>query len=124
MHYIGPFIINRQLVQMQGSQSRDFNIYEQVLISIGECFSCSLLGLAGDGQEKLELRRQLILSVEAIREVNSSDSAVCVNLDTQRLNIVSTIGTSCEIRQVELDLVPALIETHGHRADEGLHTSC
>ena len=28
---------------------------------------------------------------------------------------------SCEIRKVELDLVPALVKTHRHCADEGLH---
>jgi hypothetical protein len=38
------------------------------------------------------------------------------------LNVVGTVGTTSEIGQVELDLVPALVETHGHRADEGLHT--
>ena len=27
-----------------------------------------------------------------------------------------------EIRQVELDLVPALVQPHGHGADEGLHS--
>jgi hypothetical protein len=37
------------------------------------------------------------------------------------LNVVGTVGTAGEIRQVELNLVPALVETHGHGADEGLH---
>ena len=41
----------------------------------------------------------------------------------ERLNIVCTISSPCEIRQVELDLIPALIESHRHRADEGLDTS-
>ena len=81
-----------------------------------------MLSLASNWEEKLELRRQLVLSVEAIGEVDSSDSAVGVNLDTEGLNVVGTVGTTSEIGQVELDLVPALVETHGHRADEGLYT--
>ena len=39
------------------------------------------------------------------------------------LNIVGTVSSSGEIRQVELDLIPALIESHGHCADERLDTS-
>ena len=38
------------------------------------------------------------------------------------LNVVGTVGSSGEIRQVELNLVPALIESHGHSADERLDT--
>ena len=38
------------------------------------------------------------------------------------LNVVGTVGSAGEIRQVELNLVPAFIEAHGHRADEGLDT--
>ena len=41
----------------------------------------------------------------------------------ESLNIVGTVSSSCEIGQVELDLIPALIESHGHCADEGLDTS-
>ena len=39
------------------------------------------------------------------------------------LNVVGTVGTAGEIGQVELNLVPALIESHGHGADERLDTS-
>jgi hypothetical protein len=38
------------------------------------------------------------------------------------LNVIGTIGTSGEVGQVELNLIPALVESHGHSADEGLHT--
>lgn len=38
------------------------------------------------------------------------------------LDVVGTVGSSGEIGQVELDLVPALIKPHGHGADEGLNT--
>ena len=48
-------------------------------------------------------------------------SIACEDLP-ERLDIVGTIGSSCEIGQVELNLIPALIESHGHCADEGLDT--
>ena len=38
----------------------------------------------------------------------------------QSLDVVSTVGSSREIGQVELDLVPALVKSHGHGADEWL----
>jgi len=62
-----------------------------------------------DRQEELELRWQLLLRIESVREINSSDSAVRVNLDTNRLNVVGTVGTTGEVGKIELDLVPALI---------------
>ena len=40
----------------------------------------------------------------------------------QGLNVVGTVGTTSEIGQVELNLVPAFIQTHGHGADERLDT--
>lgn len=43
-----------------------------------------------------------------------------MNLDAECLDVVCTISTAGEVGQVELDLVPAFVETHGHRADEGL----
>lgn len=45
-------------------------------------------------------------------------------LDPQGLDVVRAIGAACEIGQVELNLVPAVIEPHGHGADEGLHPGC
>jgi len=99
------------------------------------------LRLAGDGQEELELGRQLVFGVEPIREVDSSDAAVGVDLNSETggmgetsisngafqalsdlpegLNVVGAVGSSGEVGQVELNLVPALIESHWHRADEG-----
>lgn len=44
-------------------------------------------------------------------------------LYSEGLDIVGTVGSAGEIRQVELNLVPSLIESHGHRADEWLHSS-
>lgn len=43
-----------------------------------------------------------------------------MDLNSKSLYIVSTIGSSREIRQVELNLIPALIKSHWHRADERL----
>ena len=37
-------------------------------------------------------------------------------------NIVGSIGTSSEIGEVELNLIPTLVQSHGHGADEGLDT--
>ena len=39
------------------------------------------------------------------------------------LDIVCTVGSSREIGQVKLNLVPAFIESHWHGADEWFHTS-
>ena len=38
------------------------------------------------------------------------------------LNVVGSVSTSGEIGQVELNLIPALVKSHGHSADEGLYT--
>ena len=43
------------------------------------------MGFAGDGQEELELGWQLVLGVQTIGEVNSSDSAVSVNLYSKNI---------------------------------------
>ena len=56
-----------------------------------------------------------------IREVDSPNPTICVNLYTKGLNIVCPISTPSEVCQVELDLVPAIVQSHGHRADEGLY---
>ena len=42
----------------------------------------------------------------------------------ESLNVVGSVGSSREIGQVKLNLIPALIESHGHGANEGLDTSC
>lgn len=39
------------------------------------------------------------------------------------LDVVCTIGSSREIGQVKLNLVPAFIKSHRHGTDEWLHTS-
>jgi len=93
-------------------------------VALAAVASCSHLatGLAGDGQEELELGWQLVLRVQPVGEVDSTDTAVGVDLNSEGLNVVGTVGSTSEIGQVELDLVPALVESHGHGADEGLDT--
>merc|ERR1712100_200416 len=80
------------------------------------------LWLAGNWQEKLELWWELILSVQSVGEVDSADTAVSVDLNSEGLNVVGTVGTTGEIGQVELNLIPAFVESHWHGANEWLHT--
>ena len=76
--------------------------------------------LSGNWQEELELWWELVLGVESVREIDSSDSAVSVDLDSKGLYVVGTVSSSREIRQVELNLIPALIKSHRHGANERL----
>jgi hypothetical protein len=78
------------------------------------------LWLTGNWQEELELWWELILGVESVGEINSSDSAVSMNLNSKGLYVVGSVSSSCEIGQVELDLIPTLIKSHGHGANERL----
>ena len=42
----------------------------------------------------------------------------------QSFNVVGSVSSSCEIRQVELNLIPAFVETHGHSTDERFYSCC
>ena len=77
-----------------------------------------------DGKEELELRWQFLFRVKSIREVNSSDPAIGVDGHSQGLNVVSAVGTTGEIGEVELNLIPAFVETHGHGANERFYSCC
>jgi len=46
-----------------------------------------------------------------------------VDLHSQGFNVVRAVRTASEVAEVELDLIPAFVEAHGHGADEGLDTS-
>jgi len=83
------------------------------------CSSLALVG-CGDGQEELEFWGQFFFTVEPVGKVNAADAAVCVDLYAQCLNVVGAVGAAREIREVKLNLVPALVEPHGHGADEWL----
>lgn len=41
----------------------------------------------------------------------------------ERFDVVSTICSSCKIREIELNLVPALIQSHWHSTNKWLHSS-
>jgi hypothetical protein len=73
-----------------------------------------------DRQVQLKLRGQFVFRVEPITEVYASDAAVRVDLNPEGLDVVGAVRATREVAQVELDLIPALVESHGHRADEGL----
>jgi len=45
-------------------------------------------------------------------------------LNTECLDVAGSICSACEVRQVELYLVPAIIQSHWHCADEWFHTCC
>ena len=82
---------------------------------------CSLsLWLTGNWQEKLELWWELVFGVESVGEIDSSDSAVSVDLNSKGLYVVGTVSSSGEIRQIELNLIPSLIKSHRHGANERL----
>ena len=45
-----------------------------------------------------------------------------MNLDSKCFYVVGTVSSSCEIRQVELDLIPTFVQSHRHGADEWLYS--
>jgi len=80
--------------------------------------------LLGNWQEQLEFWGQFLLGVQAVGEVQSTNSAICVQRHSERLDVVRAVCTSREVREVELNLIPALIQSHRHRADEWLYARC
>ena len=74
--------------------------------------------------KELVLRRELLLTVETVAEVDAADATVGMNLHAEGFDVVGAIGAAREVREVELDLVPALVEAHGHGTNEGLDASC
>ena len=76
-----------------------------------------------NGEEEFELGREFVFRVEPVAEVYSSDPAIGVNLHSERLDVVGPVGTSREVAQIKLDLVPPLVQSHRHRADKRLHSS-
>ena len=85
------------------------------LRSLSLWFSCNW-------QEKFALWRQFILGVKSVWEIDSSNSAVGMNLNSESLYIVGTVSSSGEIRQVELNLIPSFIQSHWHCTDEWLYS--
>ena len=46
-----------------------------------------------------------------------------MNGDSECFNIVGAVGPAGKIRQIELDLVPAFIQSHGHCTYKWLNSS-
>ena len=43
-----------------------------------------------------------------------------MDLDPQSLNVICPIGPLREIRKIELNLIPPVVQPHRHRTNEGL----
>ena len=74
-------------------------------------------------QVQFKLWRQLLIVVGPIREVDPTDATIGMDLHPECLLILRTVGSLREVGQVELNLIPALVEVHWHRANERLDPS-
>ena len=95
---------------------------EELSCSSAAC-SVGTLWFTGNWQEKFELWRKLILGVKSVGEIDSSNSAVSMDLNSKSLYVVGTIGSSGEIRQVKLNLIPSFIESHWHGTNKRFYPS-
>lgn len=84
-------------------------------------FIGSLLFL--NGQKQFKLRRQLLFTIKPVRKVYPADTTVRMNSHSQSFDVITTISPACKIRQIELDLIPTLIQSHRHSTDKRLHSS-
>jgi len=83
---------------------------------------CCRTALLRGWQEQLELWWQFLFAVKAIGKVDPADAAIRVKLHAQGLDVVRAVRTSGKIRQVELNLVPTLVQSHRHGANEWLYS--
>jgi len=81
-----------------------------------------LASLLLNRQEELEFWGQFLLRIQAITEVQAANAAVGVDLHAERLNVIRAVRASREVAEVKLNLIPSLVEAHGHGANERLHT--
>lgn len=65
--------------------------------------------LLGDGQEQLELRGQFLLRVQAVGEIDATNTTVGVDLHSQSLDVVRPVRSPRKVAEVKLDLVPPLL---------------
>jgi len=72
------------------------------------------------GEIQFELWWKLVFGVLFLREEDPPKTAISMNLDPQSLRIGRTIRFSGELREIELDVVPTVLEPERHRADIGL----
>lgn len=47
-----------------------------------------------------------------------------MNLNPQSFDIISSIRSSCKIGKIKLNLIPSLVQSHWHCANEWLHSCC
>jgi len=71
-----------------------------------------------NGKEELELWGKFLLGVQPVGKIDPPDPAVLVQLHPKSLNVVSPVSPTGEVTQVKLDLVPPLVEPHGHGTNE------
>ena len=71
-----------------------------------------------DRQVQFELRRQLLLAVQSVGEIHPPYPTIGMDLHPQCLNIIGAIRSPGEVGKIELDLVPSLVQSHWHCADE------
>ena len=45
-----------------------------------------------------------------------------MDLDSECLDVAGSVGSASEVGEVELDLVPALVQPHRHRANKRFHS--
>lgn len=73
-----------------------------------------------NAHEKLVVCGNLILLFWGIVEVNTGQSAVCVNLHSLALNETSSKCLGTVVLQVKYHLVPAFVQLERHRTLKGL----
>ena len=79
-------------------------------------------GLLLNRQKELEFGRKLLFGIKSVWKIYSTDPAVCMDLHSQRLNVIRPIGPARKIWKVELDLIPALVKSHWHCTNERLYS--
>lgn len=55
-----------------------------------------------------------------VREIDSSNATIGVNLNTDSLHIVCSVRPASKVRQIKLNLVPPFVQTHWHGTNEWL----
>ena len=72
---------------------------------------------------QFKFRWEFLFGVQAIREIYPPKAAICMDLNTQSLNIVGAIGPPGIISQIQLNLIPTLVQSQWHSAYIWLYLS-
>ena len=54
--------------------------------------------------------------------ISSDELQDCSDLYAESFDVVGSVGSARKVREVELDLVPAIVKPHRHRADKRLNS--